>query len=286
MRRIVQSRIRGWSTDRLIHLALAHGAAPRGRAAIALLQGRGTPEMLARIEALVHSTSVRRRVLGLDIAAQLRAPGHSHDYEAEPYALETTQALFVDALRDRDPRVVRAAIGGLGHRPLAAALPALLAQLEHPDLRVRFSLAYTLGSYPGPEGTGALMRLAIDRDDLVREWATFGIGTLSEADNDAIRALLWTNAHDPYRDVRGEAVVGLARRSDSRVIELLKTRLLEDDCRVYELEAAEEMPSAELLEPLQRLRDDAEQRHDLDPFWHRHLLEAIDACALVADATP
>jgi hypothetical protein len=79
-------------------------------------------------------------------------------------------------------------------------------------------------------------------------------------------------------------VVGLARRSDPRAIELLKTRLLDDDCRVYELEAAEEMPSAELLEPLQRLRDDAEQRQDLDPFWHRHLLAAIDACELVADA--
>lgn len=286
MRRIVKSRIRGWTTDRLVHLALAHGAAPRGRAAITVLQGRGTPEMLARIEALARSTSVRRRVLGLDIAAQLRAPGASHDYEADPYALETTQRLFVEALDDRDPRVVRSAISGLGHRPLDTALPALLAHLRHPDLRVRFALAYTLGSYPGPEATAALMHLAIDRDDLVREWATFGIGTLSEADDDAIRTLLWTNAHDPYRDVRGEAVVGLARRSDPRVIELLKTRLLDDDCRVYELEAAEEMPSAELLEPLQRLRNDAEQRQDLDPFWHRHLIEAIDACATVADATP
>ena len=284
MRRIVKSRIRGWSTDRLVHLALAHGSAPRGRAAIALLQARGTPELLARVEALVRSTSVRRRVLGLEIAAQLRAPGHAHDYQADPYALETTQAMFVEALRDADPRVVRSAICGLGHQPLPAALPALLAHLAHPDLRVRFALAYTLGSYPGPEATAALMHLAIDRDDLVREWATFGIGTLSEADDDAVRTLLWTNAHDPYRDVRGEAVVGLARRSDPRAIELLKTRLLDDDCRVYELEAAEEMPSAELLEPLQRLRDDAEQRQDLDPFWHRHLLDAIDACELVADA--
>ena len=82
------------------------------------------------------------------------------------------------------------------------------------------------------------------------------------------------------------AVVGLARRSDARVIELLKTRLLDDDCRVYELEAAEEMPRPELLEPLQRLRDDVERLHDIDPTWHRHLLDAIDACELVADATP
>jgi len=42
MRRTVRTRIRAWTTDRLIHLALAYGAAPRGRAAIAVLQARGS----------------------------------------------------------------------------------------------------------------------------------------------------------------------------------------------------------------------------------------------------
>lgn len=286
MKRIGKPRVRRWSTDRLIRLALAYGSTHRGWAAVALLHRRGSPQMLAHILALARSPSARRRVLAMDIAAQLRCPGHVHDYESEPYALEETQAVLIDGLDDRHLRVLQAAITGLGHRAATAALPALLGHLDNADSGVRFALAFTLSSYPEPAAIEALMRLATDRDDDVRDWATFGLGAVSEADGEEIRALLWANAHDPNRDVRGEAVVGLARRSDTRVIELLKTRLLDDDCRVYELEAAEEMPRPELLEPLQRLRDDVERLHDIDPTWHRHLLDAIDACELVADATP
>ncbi len=284
MKRIGRPRIRRWSTDRLVRLALAHGAAPRGWAAIAQLHARGSPRMLAHLETLARSPSPRRRALALDIAAQLRTPGPARDYQGEPYAVEATQALLAAGLGDAHTTVVQSAIAGLGHRPTRAALPALLAHLGHADARVRFALAYTLGSYPDPDATAALVRLAADRDDDVRDWATFSLGTISEADSDEIRTVLWTNAHDANRDVRGEAAVGLARRSDPRVIDLLKTRLLADDWQLYELEAVEEMPSPELLDTLHRLRDGVEHTPDLDPRWYSHLLEAIDACELVGAA--
>ncbi len=282
MKRIGRPRIRRWSTDRLVRLALAHAAAPRGWAAIALLHSRGTPGTLVHVETLVRSPLPRRRALGLDIAAQLRAPGSLRESPGEPYALAATQALLTAGLDDPHPVVVQSAIAGLGHRPDPGALHALLAHARHGDARIRFALAYTLGSYGEPEAIAALIALAADRDDDVRDWATFSLGTISEADSDEIRGVLWTNAHDTNRDVRGEAAVGLARRNDARVTELLKTRLLADDWQLYELEAVEEMPSAELLETLRRLRDTTQHSLDLDPRWYRHLLEAIDACELVA----
>jgi hypothetical protein len=283
MQRIARPRTRRWTTDRLIRFALAHGSNGRGWTAVAQLHDRGSPALLARIEALVRSASARRRAFGLDIAAQVRAAGHRHDYEREPYALEATHAMLVAALDERNVGVLRSAVMGLSHRPLPDALPALLAHLGHADSSIRFALAHALGHYPHADAAAALVRLAMDRDDDVRDWATFSLGTISDADDDAIRARLWTNAHDPNRDVRGEALVGLARRGDPRVIALLKERL-DDDCRVYELEAVEEMPRPELLEPLQRLREDADRTRGIDTYWYRHLLEAIDACATMADA--
>jgi len=282
MRRIGRPRIRRWSTDRLIQLALAQGSSPRAWAAIALLHARGSSSMLARIEALVRSPSVRRRALGLDIAAQLRT-GPAGNYQGEPYALETPQATLIAGLDDIHPSVVQSAIAGLGHRPAPAALPALLANLRHVDARIRFALASTLGHYQHLEATAALLELARDRDDDVRDWATFSLGMISEVDSDEIRALLWINAQDPNRDVRGEAVVGLARRSDPRVTALLHERL-DDDCRVYELEAVEEMPRPELLEPLHRLRDSAVTERNVNTYWYGCLLRAIDACETMADA--
>ncbi len=285
MRRFAHSRIDRWTTARLIRVALAHGTASRGWDAVAALHRRGSQEILARAEALFRSASVRRRALALDIVAQLREPHRRGPDPAAPFGIEAAQAMLVAALDDRDGGVLQSAIAGLGHCPVPGLLPRLIAFEAHHDSRVRWALVHTLDSYREPESVAALMRLAADRDDEVRDWATFSIGTLSEADDDAVRALLWKNAFDSCRDVRGEALVGLARRSDPRIIELLKERLLDDDCRVYELEAAEEMPRAELLDTLLRLRDDAERLHDLDPTWHRHLLDAIDACELVADAT-
>jgi len=279
MKRIGQSRIRRWATGRLIRRALSLGSGNHGWEAVARLHRRGSPATLASIERLLRSPNAHRRSLALGIAAQLRT-GRG----GAPFERAATQAMLVAGLQDRNPGVVQSAIFGLGHSPMDAALPALLAHAQHPAALVRFALAFTLGHYPAPDAIAALIRLAADTDDDVRDWATFSLGTLHEADDDAIRSLLWKNAHDPNRDVRGEAVVGLARRSDDRVIALLQERLADDDCRVYELEAAEEMPRAELLQVLQRVRADAQGRPGLDPYWYRHLLDAIDACELVADA--
>jgi len=284
MKRIGRPRIRRWSTERLIRLALAHGTANRGWDAVAQLHRRGSPATLAHVEALLRSGSIRRRALGLDIAAQLRLPTQDAGEAGDAFALEATQAMLLAGLEDPRPGVLQSAIAGLGHRPVAGTLPRLLAFVGHADVRVRWALTHTLSGRAEPEAVAALLLLATDRDEAVRDWATFSVGTLSDADDEAIRARLWANAHDPNRDVRGEAVVGLARRSDPRAVTLLRERLVDGDCRVYELEAAEEMPRAELLVPLEALRIDAERTPGLEPYWYRKLLDALDACATVADA--
>ena len=284
MARISGPRIRRWSTQRLIRRALSHPAPGAAWSAVSLLQRRGSAPTLTRLRALARSANAHRRALAMDIAAQLQVPATGID-DAQAFALEATQALLVSGLYDRNAGVQLAAIAGLGHRPAPDALPRLLELAGHPDSRIRFALACALGSYAQPEATAALMRLARDRDDDVRDWATFGIGALRDTDDEAIRALLWDNAHDLDRDVRGEAVVGLARRGDPRVIELLKQRLADGDCRGYELEAVQEMPRPELLAPLQALLADAERTRAHSTVWLSELLDAIDACELVADAT-
>jgi len=277
-------RIRRWSTQRLIRRALSNGAPRAAWNALSLLQRRGSAGTLGQLRLLARSANAHRRALAMDIAARLHAPGRAGRHAAEAFAPAQTEALLVAGLADANPRVLQAAILGLAHRPAAAALPALLGLADHPDSRVRFALARALGSYAEPDATAALMRLARDRDDDVRDWATFGIGALRDADDDAIRSLLWANAHDPDRDVRGEAVVGLARRGDARVIELLKERLADGDCRGYELEAVQEMPRPELLAPLQALLAAAERSREHSRVWLGELLDAIEACELVAEA--
>ena len=64
--------------------------------------------------------------------------------------------------------------------------------------------------------------------------------------------MLWQNLQDADRDVRGEAIVGLAERGDPRAVDYLIGQL-GDDCLVYELMAAEKLASRGLLADLQAL---------------------------------
>ena len=234
---------------------------------------RGSPQMLAFAGVLARNSNWRRRALGLSIAAQLRR--RIAGRESFVYAVEETQALLLAGLNDPHEEVLISAIAGLGHRPCEQALRPLLALIAHPDPGVRWHLACSLGSYSQPEALAALMQLGRDTEARVRDWATFGVGTLQQVDTPEIREFLWSQLHDLDANVRGEALQGLATRQDERVAPYLVEHLNED-CGSLELEAAEQAANPLLLEPLQRIAD-AVAGQDLDVMWLGQLYAAIEA---------
>jgi HEAT repeat protein len=186
--------------------------------------------------------------------------------------------MLVLGLNDPHFEVVRAAVSGLGHRPHADALQVLVTLSKHQSARMRRDVAVTLAGYSEPAAVEALLQLASDEESEVRDWATFGLGTQSDADNSDIRAMLWKNAHDVDSDVSGEALVGLARRQDPRAVDLLKPRLTEE-CRVYEFDAAQALKDPVLAGPLRALCEAVDRETGIDPFWHAQLLAALEACS-------
>lgn len=260
---LVRRAIRGWESD-------------ASWTAIAALQWRGNPQTLDRIRALVTSPNWRQRAVGIGIASQLMHRRRRSMSPAVAYALEETQAMLLAGLRDQHDEVAAVAATGLSHRPHPDALPDLVALSRHPDASMRFNVTLALGRYAQPDAIAALLRLARDDAAAVRDWATFGLGTLHDVDSPDIRQLLWDNLRDEDEDVRGEALAGLAQRRDPRVIaRLIET--LDDDCRVYELEAAETMADPALLEPLRALARTVD-RDTADRYWLGMLDAALAAC--------
>ncbi|WP_167084428.1 HEAT repeat domain-containing protein [Massilia frigida] len=247
--------------------------------AIRALQMLGSPETLAMAQRFATSKNRHKRALAMYIASQLRReryPKRWHSGSHE-YAMEETQALLLAGLNDPIANVVLAAISGVGHRPHPSALPALLAFATHADANIRFQVAFALAHYHEDASVEALLALAADPDDDTRDWATFALGSMHEADTAEIRERLWHNLGDSNESVSGEALAGLASRKDERVIAVLLERL-DDDCMVFELDAAEMMASPLLLAPLNAIRNAVSRDEDSDSYWHNRLDAAIAAC--------
>lgn len=126
--------------------------------------------------------------------------------------------------------------------------------VEHPDPRVRYGVTHALLGQDDARAIDLLIRLTTDRDADVRDWATFGIGTLSELDTPEIRGALAARLGDPHDDTRGEALIGLARRKDLRVVPALMKELSSDCVGTLAVEAAKEMGVSELRPALTKLQ--------------------------------
>jgi HEAT repeat protein len=75
----------------------------------------------------------------------------------------------------------------------------------------------------------------------VRDWAAFGLGVLGNTDSNEIREALVRRLTDSDEDVREEAMVGLGKRKDPRVLSTLLIALEQPNTTVRVIETAYQM---------------------------------------------
>lgn len=161
-------------------------------------------------------------------------------------------------LDDPEPEVVYAAICTLGHLgEFTKIFETRDDLLSHGSPLVRNGVATFLAYYDDPSSAQiiALITLTQDEDEEVRNWATFGLGTQCDSDTPEIREALLARVEDSHHEARGEALVGLARRRDQRVIKYIKAELESDCVGKLAVTAAGQIASNELVETLEDLQD-------------------------------
>lgn len=67
-----------------------------------------------------------------------------------------------------------------------------------------------------------MIQLSTDNDVEIRDYATFGLGSQNELDNQKIRTALWNRVNDKDQGTRLEAISGLTQRKDENIIDMLK----------------------------------------------------------------
>jgi hypothetical protein len=187
----------------------------------------------------------------LDLVAQLgdRVNGHpEHVRDVLPQ---------LSALLDEhhDPAVIAAIIDAFGKTWEEDANLQALPFADHSDPVVRLAVAQAIpGGMESRAATEAVMdaliRLSRDDVDEVRDWATFGIGSILELDTSAVRDALFARTTDRSQDVRDEALVGLAHRRDARALPLVREQLANANAGPLVFEAAQYLAQPSLLDAL------------------------------------
>ncbi len=226
--------------------------------AVSLLRLRGTPEVFELAKRYCESKNPKARARGLSVLAQLGAGKP----DAERPFMADSVSIAIDHLRDSDEEAVRCAAWALSHLGTQQAVLAVIALRNHPDPDVRQAVACCIELRKHPDAVSILLALMEDSNEVVRDWATFALGSgdveeggaLHYGDSPEIRAAFRSRLEDSYEEARREAIWGLARRHDPVGVKLLLNHLESEEWWNGDKDAAEELLGLQPETPVEELR--------------------------------
>jgi HEAT repeat protein len=202
----VYQALKSWATNDLYPLLEDEAAIVRWQA-VSALRSRGEVETYNRARSMCSDPRPEIREMAAQILSQL-GPAD------EPAPLRNQAVPFLLELLTKDPSpCVRSAaaigVGNIDAHDLTR--DALVAAARDPSPAVREGVACALGSDDNPTAISTLIELMDDVNEDVRDWATFGVGTLHEGDNPIIREALLKRITDAFEEARLEAYAGPGR---------------------------------------------------------------------------
>lgn len=212
------------------------------------LQYRGTREVFDAAAALCASPDTRDRGIGVWILGQLGVTPPT-------FVAESVDVLLPMLNSEHDTEVLENVVVALGHRRDARAIEPLVNLRRHPEAFVRYGVALAIMNFDDGRAVATLIELSEDPDEMVRDWATFGLGSIQDVDTPEVRDALAARLGDPDEQTRGEALVGLARRFDPQVTEVILGRLAGQDVDEFVIRAATEFPDPAFLPHLRQLAE-------------------------------
>lgn len=254
------------TTEELIKLALDAENEDEVWELVPILQFRGEREVFEAVQKLCASEIYQERKLGVDILGQLGIPKRN-------FLDESLSVLFKMLDTEKDSEVLYSIGIALGHIGDKRAIEPLVKFKNNPIAEVRYGVTFGILCQEDTLAISTLIELSLDEDENVRNWATFGLGSQIDTDTVEIREALLQRLVEEEEDseIYGEALVGLARRRDERVVEPLLKELSSHSVGILTVEAAKEIGDARLYSTLMQLKE----------WWNvdKNLLaEAINSC--------
>lgn len=191
--------------------------------AVQTLQILGTRQVFEQAAQWCRSENPAMRTRGADVLGQL---GVCSESSKKPFSDES-YAILADRVQcETQVKPLGACITALGHLENPAAIALIVPFAAHEHAEVRLEVACALGHFPNAAASiASLLPLMQDVDAAVRDWATFGLGVQGDGDSAVIREALAARLADANQAVREEAMLGLAKRQDRRVLDAVFSAL-------------------------------------------------------------
>jgi HEAT repeat protein len=254
------------TNEELISTALSHPSDDDlyWDAVLVLGWWRDAEEVLNCAKTLCQSSQSVERRLGADLLGQLGCP--------EQIAGKECLATLLGMLNiEQDVAVLHSILKALGHLKQPAVIAPACRYRKHPCPDVRYGVVLALIGLENQQAVESLIELSHDDDARVRDWATFGLGSMLDWDTPVLREALFERLSDTDYDTRHEAIVGLAKRKDFRVAPVISKELASNCVERLVIEAILAIPSPEFYSQLIALKEWWDVDHEL-------LDEVIKAC--------
>jgi hypothetical protein len=261
-------------TDEKLFFRLLNNKTDRTRFEnIRALRSRANKYVFERSHLLAQSGIAKEQLIGIEILSQLGAP-------PRPF-LKPTLKLFFGLLRtENKPRVLSTVLYGLGHnnKSISDRETKLLCTFKnHKYAEVREGLTFALGGKDSEVAIETLIELSKDRIDWIRDWATFGIGSQTEIDNEKVRKTLWERVNDKYISAREEAIFGLAKRKDPGIKPILVEALIKIDHHgSYMLEAIEAFQDMDFIPLIKKKIKENKSENTINEDWLKKSLKVLE----------
>lgn len=174
------------------------------------LRKRATEEIYDQAYTLATSESDKKKIIGIDVLAQL-------GFEPRIRQQKTVELYFKLLESEQNDDVLFSLLFGISHNNnnLTESQVVKLTEFKNSKNKdIRYSLVAALSTLETPKAIETLIELSEDKFSSIRNWATFGIGTLCEENSDRILKALWKRTKDKHQETKLEAIVGLAKRNE------------------------------------------------------------------------
>lgn len=266
---------KSWSNDKLLYRLITNKSNKTYWLNISELRKRASPALFEQCILLTKSDVQKERMIGVNILSQLSSPPTFRPYSKKVIVH------FLNLLKvEKTPLVLMSILYGIGHNNenlvQDKAIKCIANYRTNENDCVREGVVAALLGIDNAIAVNALIELSRDKCSHIRDWAVFGLGSLIETDTTEIREALYARIYDKHKDTRYEAILGLARRNDPKVKDVIIQELLSASYTTYLFEAIKELPDAAFIPLLEnnlmKYKDDI----DINSEWIDGLKDCIN----------